>query len=76
MASAAEASLAGWAGAPDGASVGVTAPLAEPGIGIGIANGFHIFCMKASASCADNGGAEVRCLSDSSTMSLLLRGTR
>jgi hypothetical protein len=52
--------------------VGVTAPLAEPGIGI--ANGFHIFCMNASASCADNGGAELRSLSDSSPMSLLLRG--
>jgi len=30
--------------------------------------------MNASASCADNGGAELRSLSDSSPMSLLLRG--
>jgi hypothetical protein len=74
MASAPAGSFAGSGGAPDRASVGITAPLAEPGIGI--ANGFHIFCMKASASCADSGGAELPCLSDSSTMSLLLRAMR
>jgi hypothetical protein len=33
-----------------------TAPAAEPGIGM--PNGFHIFCMKASASSAVKGGVD------------------
>src|SRR5436190_8470154 len=43
----------GGAASAEGASVGVTAPLAEPGIAS--ANGFHIFCMNAIASSAENG---------------------
>jgi len=52
-------------------SVGATAPLADPGIGI--ANGFHIFCKKASASCAVSGGTAEASLFDSSLMSVCFR---
>jgi hypothetical protein len=53
-----------------GSAAGVTAPLAEPGIGI--ANGFHIFCMNAIASCAVNGAAALPLfVPDSSAMSPL-----
>src|SRR5690348_15995000 len=39
--------------AAGGGSLGVTAPDADPGIGI--AKGFHMRCMNAIASCAENG---------------------
>src|SRR5579864_97814 len=61
-----------WGGALASAgdsAAGATAPLAEPGIVI--ANGFHIRCMKAIASCAEKAGGPAPCLPDSSLMTLL-----
>ncbi len=52
------------AGAADCGAEGATAPAVDPGIGI--ANGFHIRCMNAIASCAENGGAPPAGLLDSS----------
>jgi hypothetical protein len=63
----AAAACAALGAAGTASAVGITAPLAEPGIGI--ANGFHIFCMNAIASCAVNGAAALSAgLPDSSVM--------